>query len=526
MRKFLFLVLTALFCPAQARADVSLFLHEALGISGEASAAGHCSVYFSNICSDSPVGPLRLCRSDETGVVIASYPNFGADQLYDWFATPLLPYLYGIEREEELPVYVNGQIRNLLRENYRQKHFRGLVNDTADATMPPGGWREQIGCLFNRDIYSFTLKTTREEDQVLLDRLNRDPNRSHFNTIYNNCADFVRRLLNSYFPHSTHRDWLNDFTMTTPKAIARTLTRYASKRPERLFTVHRFTQMAGPIRRSLTNRSFSEKGLISRKYLVPMILFKPVLLPIFAGSYFLTGWFDSERQFRTYATNEIARLNLENARSKKESRDVKASSSDPTHAGRQMLLADILPEPPAANAKIDELIAAERERLFGADKKWEEYRTLFAPLLQEALTQGLFADKKEVVTFFKDLELQSQPAFDASGNLMLKVNNYGAEVMLGLTRNNIRCDYSNPQLAYKLMLAKVNAELKKRSKDREMLADFESDWELLEDLAASNKAAFATAGSSPPAPRIRFRVFEEKKTFKQKARDTFVKITH
>ncbi len=526
MRKFLFLFLTTLFCPAHVRADVSLFMHEALGISGEASAAGHCSIYFSNICSDSPVGPLRLCRLDETGVVIASYPNFGADQPYDWFAIPLLPYLYGVEREEELPVYVNGQIRNMLRDAYRQKHFRELIKDSTDGTMPPGDWREQIGCLFNRDIYAFTLKTTREEDQALIDKLNRDPHRSNFNTMYNNCADFIKRLLNSYFPHSAHRDWLNDFTMTTPKALARTLTRYASKRPERLFTVQRYTQMTGPIRRSLTNRSFTEKGLISRKYLAPMIIFKPVLVPIFAGSYFMTGWFDSERQYKKYATNEIARLNLENARSKEGPRDVKVLSSERRPSGRLMLMADIATEPSDATAKVDELIAAERERVFGTDKKWAEYRIEFAPLLQAAITQGLFADKKEVVTFFKDLELQSQSAFDASGNLMLKVNNYGAEVMLGLTRNNIRSDYSNPHLAYKLMLAKVHAELRKRSKDREMLADFESDWELLESLAASNKAAFATAGSPAPASRIRFRVFEEKKTFKQKLRDTFVKITH
>jgi len=406
------------------------------------------------------------------------------------------------------------------------KHFRGLIKDTTDATMPTGDWREQIGCLFNRDIYAFTLKTTREEDQALIDKLNRDPNRSKFNTMYNNCADFIKHLLNSYFPHSTHRDWLNDFTMTTPKALARTLTRYASKRPELLFTVQRYTQMAGPIRRSLTNRSFTEKGLTSRKYLAPLIIFKPVLVPIFAGSYFLTGWFDSERQYKKYATNEIARLHLENARSKEGSRGVKVSSSDRTSSGGPMLMADILAEPPDATLKIDELIVAERERVFGTDKQWAEYRIEFAPLLQEAITQGLFADKKEVVTFFKDLELQSQPAIDASGNLMLKVNNYGAEVMLGLTRNNIRSDYSNPQLAYKLMLAKVNAELNKRSKDRQMLADFESDWELLEYFAAPNKAAFATAVPHPLTSRVRFRVIEEKKTAKQKLRDTFVKITH
>lgn len=90
--------------PTLARADVSLLLHEALvGASGEAGSAGHISIYLSNICADSPI-KLRLCRPGEQGVVITTYPNFGADRPYEWMATPLLPFLYGVEEERNIPL--------------------------------------------------------------------------------------------------------------------------------------------------------------------------------------------------------------------------------------------------------------------------------------------------------------------------------------------------------------------------------------------------------------------------------------
>ena len=58
-------------------------------------------------------------------------------------------------------------------------------------------------------------------------------------------------------------------------------------------------------------------------------------------------------------------------------------------------------------------------------------------MLESAITSSLFQDQKEVTTFFKDLEIQSEPAFDAVGALILKVRYYGGERTLEITRNNI-----------------------------------------------------------------------------------------
>ncbi len=504
--------------PTLARADVSLFLQEAVGASGEATSAGHMSIYFSNICAEGSIR-LRPCAAGETGVVIATYPGLGANKPYQWIAVPLTPFLYGVEDERDIPLYVNGEVRRLMRETYRRNYLRSLVLDSEEGVLPGGRWQQLIGNSFNRDIYGFTLKTTAAEDTALIEKLNSRPNESRFNTLYNNCADFAREVINTYFPHAAHRDALNDFTMTTPKAVARSVTRYATKRPERLFHITKYAQLAGPIRRSLDNRNYSEMALVSKKYLIPQIILKRELLVIFAASYFIVGRFNTQQQYMKYATPEIAQLNLEESRLKERPR-----------RGQEAIvvsLNDNFPgdgeaAPRARRSEIESKKEAERSSIFGTKDSWGKYKAQFTPLLQKAIADGLFTDDKEVKTFFKDLELQSEPAFDAQGRLLLRVSAYGQDQILGLTRDNILSNQSNPQLAYKLLLAKVNASLNAKEKNREALETFAADWALLMQLSERSAATFQPPLSRPQ----RFLVTPEKTTFRQKVKKLFVLITH
>lgn len=504
--------------PTLARADVSLLLHEALvGASGEAGSAGHISIYLSNICADSPI-KLRLCRPGEQGVVITTYPNFGADRPYEWMATPLLPFLYGVEEERNIPLYTNGEIRTLLRETYRQRNLRRLVPDSTDGMSPEGDWKNMLVNSFNRDTYCFTLTTTVEEDMRLLDKLDDQPNENHFNAMYNNCADFARELLNTYFPHATHRDPFNDLTMTTPKAIAQTLTRYASKQPERLFYITKYAQLAGPIRRSQDNRHYSEHGLFSKKYLIPQLIFNHIPIAYFATVYFTMGYFSINGKHIEYATPEIAQLNLAASQLKEPGLDnIPSFVSIGGDFGEAVDAA-----PRLTRSEIEGRKEAERVRIFGTKQTWKNYKTAFAPMFQKAITDGLFVDEKEVKTFFKDLELQSEPAFDAQGALLLRVSAYGEDQILGLTRANILGSQSNPQLAYKLLLAKVNASLKAREKNRESLEVFEADWNLLNQLAARSAETFQPLTARPK----RFLTAPEKTTFGLRFKKAFVLITH
>ena len=64
------------------------------------TATGHAAVYLSGVCAETPV-KLRPCAPGETGIVISRYDAVGG---YDWVAIPLIPYLYAVERAQEVPL--------------------------------------------------------------------------------------------------------------------------------------------------------------------------------------------------------------------------------------------------------------------------------------------------------------------------------------------------------------------------------------------------------------------------------------
>src|SRR5208283_5877040 len=121
--------------------------------------------------------------------------------------------------------------------------------------------------------------------------------RNEFNGVTRNCADFTRRVINTYFPHAVNRDVINDFGMTSPKAVARTFTRYALHHPESNFRVLHFAQVPGTIKRSSEVRAGTEQLVRSKKWLVPMLIFADHELPFVAATYFLTGRFNPGHTF-------------------------------------------------------------------------------------------------------------------------------------------------------------------------------------------------------------------------------------
>src|SRR5437870_3280761 len=122
-----------------ALADVSFFLQEAIGFAAKWNSAGHASVHLSNVCSDSH-NQLRPCQPGERGVVISSFRDFGAEENYEWVAMPLLPFLYGVENESEIPLYVNAEILAALRERYRRNRLSEMVPIANN-----GYWQHLVG---------------------------------------------------------------------------------------------------------------------------------------------------------------------------------------------------------------------------------------------------------------------------------------------------------------------------------------------------------------------------------------------
>ncbi len=133
-----------------------------------------------------------------------------------------------------------------------------------------------LGVAYERRIYAFRFATTEAQDDALIAKLNDGENRSHFDLLFNNCADFARGVLNTYFPHTFRRSFFPDAGVTTPKQIAYKLTRYAKKHPELQLTVFDIDQIAGYRRRSHSNKSIAE-SLTTTLYAVPIMVVNPYL---------------------------------------------------------------------------------------------------------------------------------------------------------------------------------------------------------------------------------------------------------
>ena len=137
-----------------------------------------------------------------------------------------------------------------------------------------GGWTPLIGTAYERRTYAFRFSTTTEQDDALIEAMNEGPNSSRFNLLFNNCADFARRILNSYFPRSFRRNLFPDAGMTTPKQITYKLARYGRKHPDSQLTLFEIPQVPGYRRQSHANKSIAE-SLTTTGYAVPMLLINP-----------------------------------------------------------------------------------------------------------------------------------------------------------------------------------------------------------------------------------------------------------
>ncbi len=276
---------------AAAHADVAFLMEEPYGGFGSVNPTGHGALYFNHICAESPTR-LRMCVPGEPGVVISRYHKVGG---YDWIAIPLIPYLYAVERAEDIPQSADAELRERLRDAYRRKHLEKIAPDviTKEGVVetPKGEWTQLAGSSYDRTIYGFQFETAREEDERFVAHYNDRRNVSHFNLFFHNCADFSRVALNSYFPHAVGRSWISDFGLTTPKQVARSLTKYAHKNPQVPFTVFVIPQVPGTISRSHPVDGVVESLVKSKKYVVPLAVFYPEFTAVLGVAYLTEGRF-------------------------------------------------------------------------------------------------------------------------------------------------------------------------------------------------------------------------------------------
>jgi hypothetical protein len=260
-------------------------MEEPYGDLGAFDPAGHTAVYLNHVCAASPA-ELRPCHAGEFGVVIARYHRIDG---YDWIAIPLIPYLYSVEDVHEAPASVDRAQVAALRDAYRRKFLVALAPDDREGGVPWGDWTQLVGSVFDRTIHGFQVTTTAEQDAHLIAALNDRRNRGHYNGFFNNCADFVRVVLNFYLPHSIHRNFFADLGITTPKQVARSLVKYGHKHPEVEMSAFVIQQVPGSLPRSHAVDGIAESLVKSKKYLVPMAVLSPELTGAVVVAYLTEG---------------------------------------------------------------------------------------------------------------------------------------------------------------------------------------------------------------------------------------------
>ncbi len=429
-------VLLALYCPIFVHASATLLLEEPYGKLGFFTATGHAAVYLSGVCAETPL-VLRRCAPGETGVVISRYDGING---YDWIAIPLVPYLYAVERPEDVPLFADTKMTLFLRDRYRRKYLEDVAPDAKNGQAPGGNWYELVGSSYDRTIYGYEIETTPAQDAALIRKLNSSPNVSHFRLVRRNCADFAKDILNFYYPKTLHRSIVADAGITTPKQMATLLTRYSDRHPQIGFSRLVIAQVPGSMSRSSAVHGVVESFFKSKKYIVP----SAVASPIFAGCVFAVyvgtgaGHFDPSHDTKVLVVGSGPEAPLDRE-------DLRAYREELKH-----LLAEADPENPSPNA----------------DKAWER------------------------------LQSRAKTAVDPQGRPILQLRIGQQLVQVGDSAENILDGNAPPQLLRQLLEARLQSELNHRSPHGITEAEVARDWKLLQQTLPENNSPLSARSSA------------------------------
>ncbi len=419
-RAFLSLAALVLLCSGLAHASATLLLEEPYGKLGFFTATGHAAVYLSGVCAETPV-VLRRCNPGETGVVISRYDGVAG---YDWIAIPLIPYLYAVDRPEDVPLFSDTKMTAFLRDRYRRQYLEEFAPDKENGGTPGGNWYQLVGSAYDRTIYGFDIETTPQQDEALIRKLNASPNESHFRTVRRNCADFAKDVLNFYYPKTLHRSVVADVGITTPKQIAKMLVKYSARHPEIQFSRIVIPQVPGSMPRSTAVHGVVEAFFKAKKYIVPSAVMSPIFAGCVAAVYVGTG----------------------------------AGHFEPAR-GAMVFVVGGNPEPPLDH----EDLRAYREQL----------KHLLAGTYPEKSGHG-------VDRAWEKVQAKSTKTVDAEGRPVLQMQVGEHLVQLGASADNVLSGQAPPQLVRQLLEARLHSELYHGSARGLTESEVTRDWQLLQ----------------------------------------------
>jgi hypothetical protein len=406
----------AVFAPPRAQADVAVLLEEPYSYDGALAGTGHTAVYLTRVCAATPV-QLRRCMPGEHGVVISRYTRISG---YDWIAIPLVPYLYAVENPEDIPLFADSKLEAFLRDQYRRAHLEELSPDLPGGETPKGDWYELVGSSYDRTNYGFEIQTTAEQDDAFIAWMNARPNRADYQFVRRNCADFVREILDFYYPKSESRGNIADLFVSTPKHAARSLVRYSRRHPDLEFTHFVIPQVPGSVKRSRPVRGVLESVFRAKKYVVILAAFHPLIAAGVVSVYAVGDRFNP-------AKNSVV-FNLTGA-----------PESAPTN---------------------------------------EERRAYRKDLQTVAAGKAGGPEKLEAVAWRKFVET-SQPGLDAQGQPVLEASDGRTTVSLGVARSDLLGENSPQELQREMMISRLKQTLASSRAPRISSNELREDWGLL-----------------------------------------------
>jgi hypothetical protein len=296
-----FALIVVMFCGGlRAWASVALLMEEPYGDFGAFNPTGHAAMYLNHVCAETPT-QLRMCHEGEYGVVISRYHRIDG---YDWIAIPLIPYLYAVSDVADIPTSMDKAQVAELRDEYRREHLEVLAPDKKTGEAPKGEWTQLVGSSYDRTIHGFQIESTTEQDERFVAYVNDKKNVGHFNLFLHNCADFSRVVLDTYFPHAIHRNFVADVGLMTPKQVARSLVKYGREHPEVKMTAFVIPQVPGNMPRSHGVDGVAESLVKSKKYLIPLVVLNPEVTGGIVAAYLVEGRLKMPKDAKVFEVND------------------------------------------------------------------------------------------------------------------------------------------------------------------------------------------------------------------------------
>ena len=422
LAKLIVLLLALLWLVPQANADVTVLLEEPYSYDGALAGTGHSAIYLTRVCAASPT-LLRRCEPGESGVVLSRYHRLSE---YDWIAIPLLPYLYAVDRPEDIPLFADAKIVASLRDHYRRKYLQSIAPDEPSGTTPGGNWYELVGSAYDRTSYGYQIETSSDQDEAFIAAYNSRANRVAYKFLTSNCADFVREAVNFYYPKAVGRSWIADFGVATPKHAAKSLVKYSKRHPELHFSSFIIPQVPGTMKRSTPIHGGVDSVFKAKKYELPLLVLQPFVAGGFAVAYVAGGRFNPAKGATVYDASG----NLEPALTAQERRTYQKG--------------------------LDELLRAE---------------------------PGIAPENARAS--WKQFASAAQLSDDTSAGPVLLADFGDETVQVGIARGNVLNTPAPVELLRDLLVARLQEELRGKSSAKISDAQVRADWKLLQAVLPS-----------------------------------------